>query len=173
MIRLFLLLLFALSIVIFGNIDKVYSYSNIAIVATLKEGTFIESNLYFPENGTSFTFGGDNKLCPNNTCKYQFTDATFDTSFGSNDRDLTGTLKVQDMSNSHGNSISYKYYKVLGTMSLVETKEVPATGVKIDTYSGDLSIDTKDPIFFPAYRYKSQVIYNENSNMFNLHGVSK
>ena len=58
-------------------------------------------------------------------------------------------------------------------MTLTESKENPTTGQKIDHYHGDLGVDTKDPIFFPAMKYNSQVIYNENSNKFSLHGMSK
>ena len=41
-----------------------YSLNSIALTAKLKVGTFIESNLYFPENETKFTFGTNNKICP-------------------------------------------------------------------------------------------------------------
>lgn len=156
-----------------GAFGVAYSFNTIAITAKLTPGTFIESNLYFPTNGTTFNFGTSNKICPNNNCKYEFVDATFDQSLEGNDRDLSGTLKIQDKSGSNGGFVSFKYYKVLGTMSLTEAKQDPTTGIKIDTYRGDLGLDTKDPIFFPAYRYKSVVIYNENSHLLNLHGLSK
>lgn len=90
-----------------------------------------------------------------------------------NDRYLSGTLKIQDKASSSGGFVSYKYYKVAGTMTLTDSMENPTTGQKIDHYHGDLGIDTKDPIFFPAMRYDSQVIYNENSNMFTLRGTAK
>ena len=103
----------------------------------------------------------------------EFTDGTYFTSLDENDRYLSGTLKIQDKASSSGGFISYKYYKVAGTMTLTESKENPTTGQKIDHYHGDLGVDTKDPIFFPAMKYNSQVIYNENSNKFSLHGMSK
>ncbi len=149
-----------------------YSLNSIALTAKLKVGTFIESNLYFPENETKFTFGTNNKICPTNTCKYQFTDATFFTSLDENDRYVSGTLKIQDKASS-GGFISYRFYKIAGTMTLTDSIENAKTGQKIDHYHGDLGIDVKDPIFFPATTYNSQVIYNINSNMFSLHGTAK
>jgi hypothetical protein len=166
----FFVFILAFSILIMGVFHGAYSINSIGFTAKLKEGTFIESNLYFPENETKFTFGTNNKICPANTCKYQFTDGTFST-FGDNDRYLDGTLKIQDKVS--GGFISYKYYKLAGTMALTDSVENAKTGQKIDHYHGDLGIDVKDPIFFPAMRYNSQVIYNENSNMFTLRGTSK
>lgn len=168
-----LLLIFAFSVLIIGMFHNAYSLNSIAITAKLKVGTFIESNLYFPVNDTKFTFGTNNKICPNSACKYQFTDGTFLTSLDENDRYLSGTLKIQDKAASTGGFLSYKYYKVAGNMTLTGSKENPRTGQKIDTYRGDLAIDVKDPIFFPANRHIPQVTYNENSQMFSLHGISK
>ncbi len=165
-----LVLILAFSFLILGLFNEAYSLNSIGFTAKLKEGTFIESNLYFPENETKFSFGTNSKICPTNTCKYQFTDGTFST-LGDTDRYLEGILKVQDKVS--GGFISYKYYKLAGNMALTDSVENPTTGQKIDHYHGDLGVDVKDPIFFPAMRYNSQVIYNENSNMFTLRGTSK
>lgn len=168
----FLVLILGFSVLLAGMFHDAYSLNSIGFTAKLKVGTFIESNLYFPENETKFSFGTNSKICPNNACQYQFIDGTFFTSLDENDRYLSGTLKIQDKASS-GGFISYKYYKLAGTMTLTDSVENAKTGQKIDHYHGDLGVDTKDPIFFPAMKYKSQVIYNENSNMFTLRGTSK
>jgi hypothetical protein len=100
--------------------------SDISINATLKEGDYIESNLYF--QNITISFGGQNSLCPDNQCSIEFQDTTFN-EFGQN-RYFTGTLKVEDKANSDENFKAYNYYKIAGTFQLTSSRENPTTREK-------------------------------------------
>lgn len=73
----FLVLILGFSVLLAGMFHDAYSLNSIGFTAKLKVGTFIESNLYFPENETKFSFGTNSKICPNNACQYQFIDVLF------------------------------------------------------------------------------------------------
>jgi hypothetical protein len=51
------------------------------------------------------TFGEDNKICPEINCSYEFEKTSFDNTLGDNSRYLSGTLKIEDKTNSTGDSI--------------------------------------------------------------------
>jgi hypothetical protein len=163
-------LLMAFSIVAMGFISNAYS-DTIAIKAKLKKGTF-ESSLYFPDTNTTITFSSNNKICPDNKCRYEFINGTFHPSvLGDNEKYLSGTLKIEDKVSSTPDFVSYKYYKLAGTMTPAGSKGNPDQ--MIINYRGDLGLDTEDPIFYPESKYNSTITYDENSNMFSLEGISK
>ncbi len=169
-----LLVMLVAGIFILSLSENVHALATIEIKSFLKEGTFIHTNLYFPVENTTLTFGGNQAICPTNNCKYELTDGTFnDAVIGPADKYLSGTLKIEDKANSNGDTISFKYYKMSGTMTLIGSKENQKTGEKINNYEGDLGTDVKDPIFFPSVKYTSKVSYNENDHMFILTGTKK
>ena len=55
-----------------ASLEICYGVDTIKIVAKLKKGSFIESNLYFQDANSTFRFGGINTLCPSNICRYEF-----------------------------------------------------------------------------------------------------
>ena len=144
------------------------SSDTINIETKLKNGPF-ESSLYFPDN-TTVIFSDNSKICPDNDCKYEFTNGTFSPSaLGKGERYLSGTLKIEDKATSTPNFTSYKYYKIGGTMAVAGTK----ASEKITDYRGDLGLDTEDPIFYPELKYDSMIIYDGKTNLFSLLGISK
>ena len=151
-----------------ARLEICYGVDSIKIVAKLKKGTFIESNLYFQDANSTFTFGGINTLCPSNMCKYEFKDGTFFNSLlDVREKYLAGTLTV--LENKNG-SLSSLFYKLSGTMTQVGTKENIKTGEKINTYEGLLGIDKQDPIIDPKIKYESEIVYNEYTQAFSLIG---
>ena len=81
--------------------------NDISIRATVKEGNYVKTNLYF-QNAT-ISLLADNKICPRNDCAIEFQDTTFN-EFGQ-DRLISGTLKVEDKANSTSEFKSFRYYK--------------------------------------------------------------
>ena len=71
-----------------ARLEICYGVDTIKIVAKLKKGTFIESNLYFQDANSTFRFGGINTFCPSNICRYEFKSGTFFDSF------LTTEVKI-------------------------------------------------------------------------------
>jgi hypothetical protein len=174
MIASLIIVLVVLTIFTTGFISKAYS-DTIAMKAKLKQGPF-ESNLYFPDNNTTIAFNSKNKICPDDNCKYEFTNGTFHPSAsGDDERYLSGTLKMEDKSKSTTNFTSYKYYKLGGIMihTPAGSEGNSKTGEKIINYRGNLGIDPEDPIFYPDFKYDSTITYGETSHIFNLTGISK
>ena len=99
----------------------------------------METNLWFQT--TNMTLGQGNEICPNNDCKYEFQDVTFN-EFG-NDRYISGTLKMEDKSTNptQGNFTSFKYYDLSGNFVLQNSKESP--NEKILYYVGNLGMEQK------------------------------
>jgi|SoiMethySBSTD1v2_1073268.scaffolds.fasta_scaffold24787_2 hypothetical protein len=157
-----------------GFMSNAYSDS-IAMKAKLKQGPF-ESNLYFPDNNTIIAFNSKNKICPDDNCKHEFTNGTFNPSAsGQDERYLSGTLKMEDKSKSTANFTSYKYYKLGGVMTHTPAGSEGNSKMdeKITNYRGNLGIDPEDPIFYPDFKYDSTITYGETSHAFNLTGISK
>ena len=106
----------------------------IEIKTTLKEGNFIKSNLHF--QNVNLTFGEGNTICPDNNCIYELQKTSFDDGFGAeNSKYLSGTLKIEDKSNSEGDFISYAFFKLSGSFDLDSSKENPKTVQKICNYT--------------------------------------
>jgi hypothetical protein len=174
MITSLIAVLVVLTIFTTGFISSAYS-DTIIIKAKLKQGPF-ESNLYFPDNNTTIAFNSKNKICPDDNCKYEFTNGTFHPSTsGDDERYLSGSLKMEDKSKSTANFTSYKYYKLGGIMTPIPAASHgnSKTGEKVINYRGDLGLDLEDPIFYPDFKYDSTITYGETSRAFNLSGISK
>jgi len=138
--------------------------NDISIRATVKEGNYVKTNLYF-QNAT-ISLLENNKICPRNDCAMEFQDTTFN-EFGQ-DRLISGTLKVEDKANSTSDFKSFIYYKLSGTFHLSRSTENTKTGEKIFFYDGKLGIDTQDAIFNPEFEFDSKVKLTETS--FELTG---
>jgi hypothetical protein len=160
-------IIFGLAIMMTSNITSGQSPSDIEIKANLKKGDYVETNLWFQT--TNVTFGQGNKICPQNDCKYEFQDVTFN-DYG-NSRYINGVLKIEDKSsNSTGNFTSYKYYDLSGSFELQNSKE--SATEKILNYGGSLTLDKKGEV--PEnFEYESKVILSEPTNRFVLTGIVK
>lgn len=134
--------------------------SDISINATVKEGDYLESNLYL-QNAT-ISFGRETSLCPDNQCSTVFEDTTFN-EFGQ-DRYFTGTIKVEDKANSDENFTAYNYYKIAGTFGLASSRENPTTGEKILFYTGTFGISKPDS-YISELEFDSQVKLAGNNLM--------
>jgi hypothetical protein len=134
--------------------------SDISINATVKEGDYLESNLYL-QNAT-ISFGRETSLCPDNQCSMDFEDTTFN-EFGQN-RYFTGTIKVEDKANSDENFTAYNYYKIAGTFGLASSRENPTTGEKILFYTGTFGISKPDS-YISELEFDSQVKLAGNNLM--------
>jgi len=139
---------------------------DIEIKGNLKKGDYVETNLWF--QNLNLTLAKGSSICPDNNCKYELQDGTFNT-FGSNDRDIDGTLKIENKSKSdpQGNFTSFNYYDLSGTFNLVESKENQAQ--KIFIYEGDLILEKKGDSP-QSYAYPSKVTLTEPSHTFVLTG---
>lgn len=147
-------------IVISCNISPNRTPSDVSINATLKEGDYIESNLYF-QNSTIY-FGGNSTLCPDSHCAMELQDTTFN-QIGQ-ERYFTGTLKVEDKANSDEHFTAYKFYKLdRGSFSLTSSKENP-TGDKILFYTGTFGI-IKGNDYVPTWKFESDVQLAGNNLM--------
>ena len=104
-------------------------------------------------------FGEENKICPDNNCFYEFEKTSFDDGFGAeNSKFLSGTLKIEDKTNSEGNFPVYKFYKLSGLFNLTNQKENITTGEKVLIYQGNLLFDTGNEMFTPSkLEYQSQI----------------
>jgi hypothetical protein len=142
----------------------------IEIKALLKEDDFIASTLHFQK--ANLTFGNGSKICPANNCSYEFEKTTFDERFGeSNTKHLSGTLQIEDKANANGNFISYRYYRLSGTFTLVNSKENIETRDKILNYEGYLVLDTGNAMFSPSkVEYKSEIKLYSLQNKLELYG---
>jgi len=142
--------------------------NDIEMKANLKKGDYIDTNLWFPNENMNLSLAKGNSICPDSNCKLEIQDGTFNT-FGSTDRYIGGTLKIEDKSKSdpQGNFTSYNYYDMSGSFSLLESKE--NQNQKIFLYGGDLTLEKKgDPPL--SYGYSSKVTLEEPSNAFVLTG---
>lgn len=146
------------------------SSDTIEIKALLKEDDFIASTLHFQK--ANLTFGNGSKICPANNCSYEFEKTTFDERFGeSNTKYLSGTLQIEDKANANGNFISYRYYRLSGTFTLVNSKENIETRDKILNYEGYLVLDTGNAMFSPSkVEYKSEIKLYSLQNKLELYG---
>ena len=144
---------------------------SIEIESKLKEGNLIQSYLYFQE--TNMTFGEGNELCSQNDCLYEFEKTSFDDLFGDDSRTFSGTLKIENKKKSDTDSISYDYYKLSGTLNLINTDENPETGRKILIYEGNIVFELNDEISATKkIEYTSQVKLYQPDNKFELIGRS-
>jgi hypothetical protein len=145
------------------------SSDTIEIKALLKEDDFIVSSLHFQK--ANLTFGSGSKICPANNCSYEFEKTTFDERFGeSNTKYLSGTLQIEDKANADGNFISYRYYRLSGTFTLVNSKENIETRDKILNYEGYLVLDTGNAMFSPSkVEYKSEIKLYSLQNKLELY----
>jgi hypothetical protein len=144
------------------------SNSDIDIKANLKKGDYMETNLWFQT--TNMTLGQGNVICPQNDCKYEFQDVTFN-EFGK-DRYISGTLKIEDKSSNstQGNFTSFNYYELAGNFVLQNSKESP--NEKILYYAGDLGIEKKSDS--PnKLEYNSKITLTEPANILVLTGTLK
>ena len=139
---------------------------DIQIGASMKKGDYVDTNLWFQT--TNITFGQGNKICPQNDCKYEFQDGTFNDY--SNTRYISGTLKVEDKSKSSGNFTSFNYFDVSGTFEVQNSNESPEE--RIFYYSGDLKIEKKADVL-ANFEYLSTITLREPSNTFILEGSAK
>lgn len=136
--------------------------------ANLKEGNYVDTNLWFQDENMNLTLAKGNSICPDSNCKIEIQDGTFNT-FGGTDRYISGTLKIEDKSkfDPQSNFTSFNYYDLSGSFSLLESKE--NQDQKIFLYSGDLTLEKKgDPP--QSYVYSSKVTLTEPTNAFILTG---
>jgi hypothetical protein len=158
--------IFGLAILITPSITSGQSSPDIQIKANLKKGDYVETNLWFQT--TNITFGQGNQICPQNDCKYEFQDVTFN-DFG-NSRYINGVLKIEDKSTPAGNFTSYNYYDLSGSFDLQNSKE--SANEKILNYAGSLGVEKKGEVP-EKFEYESKVILTEPINRFVLTGVLK
>ncbi|HLN34601.1 MAG TPA: hypothetical protein VK250_04895 [Nitrososphaeraceae archaeon] len=166
-----ILTLVAITIIPIAN-SFAQSLDTIEINSTLKKGNLIDSYLYF--QNTNMTLGEGNKICPEINCLYEFEKTSFDNLFGDNSRTFSGTLKIEDKTNSTGDSILYKYYKLSGSFDLINSTDNPETEDKIFVYKGDLGFDVdKDTFGKPDIKYESEVKLYQPQNKLELIGQVK
>lgn len=156
-------------ILLFSLVIPNFSFGQIPDIemkANLKKGDYVETNLWF--QNLNLTLAKGNNICPENNCKYEIQDGTFNT-LGSNERYIDGTLKMENKSKSdpQGNFTSFNYYDLSGSFNLVESKENQAQ--KIFTYAGDLTLEKKGDSP-QSYLYSSKVTLTEPTNAFVLTG---
>jgi hypothetical protein len=149
------------------------SSDTIEIKTLLKKDDFIKSSLHFQQ--TNLTFSDKSKICPENNCSYEFQKTTFDERFGiANTRYLSGTIQIEDKTNSNGNLISYRYYRLSGTFNLVNIKESIHNVDKVLIYEGNLLLDTGNAMFTPSkVAYKSQIKLYDTQNRLELYGKNQ
>jgi hypothetical protein len=160
------LVISGLLLVLIPTTSFAQSPQDIVINATMKKGDYVETNLWFQTS--NITFGQENKICPQNDCKYEFQDGTFN-DYG-NTRYVSGTLKIEDKSKSSGKFTSFNYFDVSGTFELQNSQE--SADQKIFNYSGDLKIEKKADVL-ANFEYVSKITLIEPANTFLLEGSSK
>ena len=160
------LIISGLILVMIPTISFAQSPSDIEIKATMKKGDYVETNLWFQTS--NITFGQGNKMCPQNDCKYEFQDGTFN-DYG-NTRYVSGTLKIEDKSKSSGNFTSFNYFDVSGTFELQNSQE--SADQKIFNYAGDLKIEKKADVL-ANFEYVSKITLTEPANTLFLEGTTK
>lgn len=145
----------------------------IEIKTQLHKDDFIKSSLHFQQ--TNLTFSDKSKICPENNCSYEFQKTTFDERFGiTNTRYLSGTIQIEDKSNSNGNFISYRFYRLSGTFNLVNINESINSIDKVSIYEGNLILDTGNAMFNPSkVEYKSQIKLYDTQNRLELYGKNQ
>lgn len=115
------------------------------------------------------SFATGNRLCPDNQCVKEFQDTTF---IGLDpDKTLSGTLKIEDKSNSNADFMSFNYYKVYGNFHLSNSKENVKTGKKFLFYSGTLNLDKNDVLLKPEFKFESQITLSQDN--FQLTGTTE
>ena len=149
------------------------SSDTIEIKTLLKQDDFIKSSLHFQK--ANLTFGDGSKICPENNCSYEFEKTTFDERFGvTNTKYLSGTLQLEDKASYNGSFISYRYYRLSGTFTLLDIKENMKTGDKVLIYEGNLLLDTGNAMFNPSkVEYKSQIKLYDVQNQLELYGKNQ
>lgn len=158
-------MVFALSLILMPLISS-GQQPGIEIKANMKKGDYVDTNLWFQT--TNITFGQNNKVCPNNDCKYEFQDGTFN-DFAST-KFISGKLKLEDKTNSGSNFTSFNYYDLSGSFELQNSKESPSE--KLFFYGGDLTMEKKGDVP-EKFEYASKIILSEPSNTFVLKGTPK
>ena len=144
------------------------SNSDIEIRSNVKKGDYMDTNLWFQT--ANMTLGQGNEICPENNCKYEFQDVTFN-EFGE-DRYISGTLKIEDKSSNstQGNFTSFNYYSLSGNFVLQNSKESP--NEKILNYVGDFGIEKKSDS--PSkLEYQSKITLTQPANTLVLTGNLK
>jgi len=149
------------------------SPDTIEIKTLLEKDDFINSSLHFLQ--TNVTFSDNSKICPKNNCSYEFQKTTFDERVGiANIRYLSGTIQIEDKTNSDGNFMSYRYYRLSGTFNIVNQKESINSMDKFSIYEGNLLFDTGNAMFNPSkVDYKSQIKLYDNQNRLDLYGKNQ
>jgi hypothetical protein len=141
---------------------------DIEMKANLKEGDYVDTNLWFQDENMNLTLAKGISICPDSNCKIEIQDGTFST-LGGTDRYISGTLKIEDKSkfDPKGNFTSFNYYDLSGSFSLLESKE--NQDQKVFFYGGELKLDKKGnlPLTFP---FSANVTLTEPSNAFVLTG---
>ena len=170
MLRAFVIVIVIAITIIPIKISFCQSSDTIEIKALWKEDDFIASTLHFQK--ANLTFGNGSKICPANNCSYEFEKTSFDEIFGAaNTKYLSGTLQIEDKANTNSNFISYRYYRLSGTFTLVNSKENIKTEDKILNYEGDLVLDTGNAMFSPSkVEYKSEIKLHSPQNKLELYG---
>lgn len=127
-----------------GNVK--HEKKNYSISLKDQDYNFIATSINFQK--TTLTFGEENKICPDNNCFYEFENTSFDNGFGAeNSKFLSGTLKIEDKTNSEGNFPVYKFFKLSGLFNLTNQEENITTGEKVLIYQGNLLFDTSNEMF--------------------------
>jgi hypothetical protein len=147
------------------------TFDTIEIKALLTKDDFTSTSLNF--QNTTLTFGEENKICPDNNCVYELENTSFDDGFGAeNSKFLSGTLKIEDKTNSEGNFPEYKFYKLSGLFNLTNQKENITTGEKVLIYQGKLLFDTGNEMFTPSkLEYQSQIKFYDSQKKLELIGT--
>ena len=147
------------------------TFDTIEIKALLTKDDFIATSLNFQK--TTLALGEENKICPDNNCFYEFENTSFDDGFGAeNSKFLSGTLKIEDKTNSEGNFPEYKFYKLSGLFNMTNQKENITTGEKVLIYQGKLLFDTGNEMFTPSkLEYQSQIKFYDSQNKLELIGT--
>ena len=172
MLRLFLILTLMTTTILPIVVSFAQPIDTIEIQSILKKGNLIDSYFYLQK--TNMTLGEGNKICPTINCLYEFDNTSFDNLFGDNSRTFSGTLKVENKSNSEGDSISYKYYKLSGSFNLINSTAGAGTEDKLLIYKGDLGFDADNSTFGkPDIKYESEIKLYEPENKLELIGKIK
>lgn len=147
------------------NLANGQSSDTIMIKGVLREGGSIFKDLYL--QNASILFGSSSSICPSHNCDGGFEDTTFDES--GQDRVLSGTVKIENKSNSDANFKTFDYYKLSGSFHLANSKQNLKTGEETLLFEGDLGVDKDDAIFSPAFQFKSKAQLSADN--FQLNGT--
>ena len=135
----------------------------------------IDQLWYFPKDVT-INFTKPNKICPDNFCKQQLDEASFNTSPPASPDEfyIYGTLKIQDQKASTDNVVAWKFYKMIGwDMKKTDIKEDIKNKRTSSIFDGILGIGTLDAINNPDISYKIIGSFQEPSGVLAITGKEK